>query len=265
MEEAPHGNPQLVQDGDAAPTGQMVVPCLCSTPEHKYVTELNGGEQPPEITVIDRDDLDAWMADAPSVDASVQRTASGEMERLARIYNMERAALLAGVTDVAARVRDLGNVVDAVDLDWAVDFSQREGATSVTIRPRDPDAPVRSPIGFSVEIGELSQHTELGQQIMRNIGYATSEPLKIPRDLVCSVRFEGPEFIAGEYPPGAVEIVTGPSGGVVGLPLELRAFQNDTLVASYEGASLIQRPARSACQSKPPSARASHCGAASRT
>lgn len=150
--------------------------------------------------------------------------------------NKERAALLAGVTDVVARVLDLGSVVDAVDLDWAVDFARRDSVTSVVIRPRDPDPPVRSPIGITVEMGELGdEHTELQQHLMRNIGYSTSERLHIPREVVRSVRFDGAEFIAGEYPPGAVEIVSGPSGPAVGPPLEPRAFQEDTLVASYEG------------------------------
>lgn len=212
----------------------LVVPSLCTTPEHRYVTGLNGGERPPEIIVIDRDDLDAWLAEAPAIDASVQRTASNEMERLARVYNVERAALLAGVTDVAARVRDLGQVANTVDLDWAVDFSQRDGATSVAVRPRYPDAPVRSPIGFSVEIGSLNENAPFYRDLMRNIGYATSNPLRIPREVVRSVRFDGPAFIAGEYPPGAVEILTR-SRGAIGQPLELRAYRDDEMVASYEG------------------------------
>jgi hypothetical protein len=31
---------------------------------------------------------------------------------MARVYNQERAALLAGMSDVATRVRDLGSVID---------------------------------------------------------------------------------------------------------------------------------------------------------
>lgn len=212
----------------------LIVPCLCSTPAHQWVTGLNNGQRPPEIEVVDRDDLDAWIADAPEIDASVQRTASTEMERLATVYNMERAALLAGVPDVAARVRALGDITDTLDLDWAVDFGQRDGMTSVIVRPRDPDSPRRSPIGFTVEMGSISEHRSLYQDLMRNVGYATSETLHIPGEVVRSVRFDGPEFIAGDYPPGAVQILTRPSGAV-GLPLELRACQGEVMVASFEG------------------------------
>lgn len=215
----------------------LVVPCLCSTPEHNYVKNLKGTARQPKITVIDRDDLDAWMADAPSIDAYVQRTATSELREMARDFQQEQAALLGGVSDAVARVRNLGSLLNTVDLDWAVDFAQRGGdVTSVAVRPRDPGASSRCPIGFTVEMGELAEeHTELHQHLIRNIGYATSETLHIPREVVRSVRFDGPDFIAGEYPPGAVNIVSGSGGRAVGQQLELRAFQEDTLVATYEG------------------------------
>lgn len=213
----------------------LVVPCLCTNPEHKYVANLNGGQVPPKITVIDRDDLDAWMADAPSVDAYVQRTATSELQQMARDFSQERAALLDGISDVAARVRNLGSVVDSVDLDWAVDFARSGDTTEVVIRPRDADAPRRSPIGFTVEIGDFGEeHAQLQQQLMRNIGYATSERIRIPRDVVRTVRFDGPEFIAGDYPPGTVELISPPRRPAIDQPLELRAFHEGTLTATYE-------------------------------
>lgn len=49
------------------------------------------------------------------------------------------------------------------------------------------------------------------------------------------MRIGGPDFIAGDYPPGAVEIVSLPTGPAVGQRLEIRAFQDDDLVASFEG------------------------------
>lgn len=214
----------------------LVVPGLCTNPEHKYVANLNGGQTPPKITVIDRDDLDVWTAEAPSIDRYVQRTATSELREMARDFSQEQAALLDPIADIASRVRNLGNLVDTVDPDWAVDFARRGNRTSVEIRPRDAEAPLRSPIGFTVEIDELGdEHPDLEQQLMRTIGYATSETLRIPRDLVRSVRLDGPDFIAGEYPPGAVEITLGPGGSAIGKPLELRAMHEDTVIASYEG------------------------------
>lgn len=214
----------------------LVVPCLCTTREHNYVMNLNGDQTPPKITVIDRDELDAWMADAPSIDAYVQRTATSELREMARDFSQEQAALLGGVSDLTGRIQNLGQLVDSVDVDWAVNFARDGNTTSVSIHPRDADAPSRSPIGFAVQLGEVAdEHAELHQHLMRNIGYGTSETLRIPQDAVRSVRIEGPEFIAGEYPPGAVEIVRGPRGSAVGQLLELHAFREDDLLGSYEG------------------------------
>lgn len=214
----------------------LVVPCLCTKWEHKYVADLNKGEVPPKITVVDRDDLDAWTADAPEIDKYVQRTATSELQQMARDFGQEQAALLGGISDIAARVGNLGSLVNAVDLDWAVDFAHRDDTTELLIRPKHADAPLRSPIGFTVEIDELSdEHSELKQQLMRNIGYATSETTRIPQDVVRSVRFDGPEFIAGEYPPGAVELLGGPRGPAVGQPLGIRALDEGAVIASYEG------------------------------
>ena len=150
--------------------------------------------------------------------------------------NKERAALLAGVTDVVARVLDLGSVVDAVDLDWAVDFARRDSVTSVVIRPRDPDPPVRSPIGITVEMGELGdEHTELQQHLMRNIGYSTSERLHIHVRSSDRCASTGRSLSPANIRPVPSRSSSGPSGPAVGPPLEPRAFQEDTLVASYEG------------------------------
>lgn len=214
----------------------LVVPCLCTNPEHQYVANLNGGKVPPKITIIDRDDLDAWMADAPAIDKYVQRTATSELREMARDFGQEQAALLGGVPDLVARVRNLGSLVNAVDLDWAVDFAQRDETTEVAIRPRHADAARLSPIGFTVEIDELGdQHAELERQLQRDVGYATSRGIRLPRDVVRSVRFDGPDFIAGDYPPGTVEIGSVPSGPGVGQLLQLRAMHEDAVIASYEG------------------------------
>ena len=73
---------------------------------------LNGGQEPPTISVVARDELDSWLADDPSLDEYLQRDPNTSLERMARVYNQERAALLAGMSDVATRVRDLGSVID---------------------------------------------------------------------------------------------------------------------------------------------------------
>ena len=214
----------------------LVVPRVCTNSEDKFVKNLSGGKRPPVITIIDRDDLDAWLVDAPQIERWAHRDATSELREMARDFGQEEAALLGGMPDLAARVNNLGRLVDSADLDWKVGFASSDDATSVTISPRYPDAASRSPIDFSVELDQLGEdHAELQQEILRTLGYAPSGRLLIPGEVVRSVRFGGPEFIAGDYPPGAVEIVSPPTGPAVGQRLEIRAFQDDDLVASFEG------------------------------
>lgn len=214
----------------------LVVPNSCTNHEDRFVKNLGGGKKPPVITIIDQDDLDAWLADAPHVEQWAHRNATSELREMARDFSQERAALLGGMPDLAARVNNLGRLADSTDLDWQVGFISDDNATSVAIRPRHPEAAARSPIHFIVETDQLGEdHAELEQDLLRAFGYAPSGRLHIPGEVVRSVRLDGPEFIAGDYPPGTVEIVTEPSGAAVGQRLEIRAFHDDDLVGSFEG------------------------------
>jgi hypothetical protein len=90
----------------------LVVPRVLTASEDKFVKGLNGGQEPPTISVVARDELDSWVADNPGLDEYLQRDPNTNLERMARVYNQERAPLLAGMSDVATRVRDLGSVID---------------------------------------------------------------------------------------------------------------------------------------------------------
>ena len=84
-------------------------PVARSRSEDKFVKGLNGGQEPPTISVVARDELDSWLADDPATTSTCSATRT---QRMARAYNQERAALLAGMSDVATGVRDLGSVID---------------------------------------------------------------------------------------------------------------------------------------------------------
>ena len=213
-----------------------MVPRVCTNSEDRSVRNLDAGKRPPVITIIDRDDLDAWLADAPQIERWAHRNATGELREMARDFGQEKAALLGGLPDLAARVNNLGQLADSADFDWKVGFASSNDVTSVTISPRHRDTASRSPIDFSIELDQLGEdHEELQQELLRAFGYATSGRLVIPGEVVRSVRFGGPDFIAGDYPPGSVEIVSLPTGPAVGRRLEVRALQGDNLVASFEG------------------------------
>lgn len=149
----------------------LVVPRVCSNPENRFVKNLNGGKKPPVITIMDRDDLDVWLVDAPQIERWAHRNATSELREMARDFGQEKAALLGGMPDLAARVHNLGRLADSADLDWKVGFASSDDATSVTGRPRYPDAAARSPIEFAVELDQLGEdHAELQQELLRAFG-----------------------------------------------------------------------------------------------
>ena len=68
----------------------LVVPRVLTASEDKFVKGLNGGQEPPTISVVARDELDSWVADDPSLDEYLQRDPNTSLERMARVYNQER-------------------------------------------------------------------------------------------------------------------------------------------------------------------------------
>ncbi|WP_304116024.1 hypothetical protein [Mycolicibacterium bacteremicum] len=214
----------------------LVIPRVCSNPEDRFVKNLNGGQKPPLITVLDRDELDIWIAKAPHIEQWALRNATNDLREMARDFGQETAILAGGLPDLASRVRNLGELANAADLDWRIGFASSDDSTSVTISPRHAQAQTRNPIEFAFELDQLSEdHADLQQRLLRTFGYAQSGTLHIPGDVVRSVRLSGPDFIAGDYPPGAIEFISEPTGPAIGKSLQVRAFRDTEIVASFEG------------------------------
>lgn len=233
--------PQIKKSFNAAQVHEpdewtLVVPRNLTPGERKFIESLSPGTEPPLISIIGRSVLDDWMTDDPELEEYLHRDANSTLERMARTYNQERAALLSGMSDIAARVRGLGSIVDGADPDWTVDFSRISGLEIYAIRPQHAGASARSPIGFSVETHPLGdEHAALRGHIERGFGYGTSEPIVIPCEVVKSVAFTGPGFIAGSYPPGEVRIALPPNKRSVGKPAEIKLWMDGEFAESIEG------------------------------
>ena len=214
----------------------LVVPNVLTTSERNFVQKLNAEGCVPLVSIIGRDTLDSWLADDPRYDEHLQRDGNSTLERMAKVYNYERAALLAGIPDVAMRLRDFGSVVDSVDPDWTLDFGRFSGREVIALRPQHPQAAARSPITFSITTRPLGdERADLRAHIERGLGYATADPIIIPGNAVESVTFGGPAFIAGDYPPGDVRIGPFTNNLAVGKPAEIKLWSEDTFVASFRG------------------------------
>ena len=183
---------------------------------------------------IDRTVLDSWLADDPMLDAFLQRNATTELERLARLYGQERSALLDGAADLFARVQVLGDVIDSTDEDYTVDFHRSGNEMSLVVRPQHPGA---RPTIVGVELRPFTDgDNELREHLDRTIGYGTSDPVCIPQQAVESIHIEGPRVIEGTHPPANIELHPASNAPGVGEPIEIRILdENNANVASFQG------------------------------
>jgi hypothetical protein len=212
----------------------LVYPNTLIPEEDAYVKGLGGAEKPEIGRTIDRTVLDSWLADDPTLDAFLQRDPSTELERLARLYRQERAALLDGAPDLIARIQGLGEVIDSTDDDYTADFQRTAEGVSLSIRPQHPGA---RPTTLRVTLRPLAeQDQDLRDHLDRTIGYGTSEPVRIPQQAVESLHIEGPQILEGDHPPADVELHPASDAPGVGKPLEIRIFDEDgSFAASFEG------------------------------
>ena len=146
----------------------LVVPGVVTASEYDFVKGLSDNASEPKdpgIFVVDRDELDSWLAEDPAYDAYLQREPTTLLAEYARTFQQETAALVGGADDVAARVAALGEVVDTADPDWTLDFARKGSRVSMSFRPAHPNAAERSPIRVAVTLtdwkednAQLSKH-----------------------------------------------------------------------------------------------------------
>ena len=162
-----------------------------------------------------------------------------ELERLARLYRQERAALLDGASDLLARIQALGEVIDSTDDDYTADVQRNADGVSLTVRPQHPGA---RPATLRVTLRPLAeQDQDLRDHLDRTIGYGTSDPVRIPQQAVESLHIEGPKILEGDHPPADVELHPASDAPGVGKPLEIRILDEE---GAWQRASKAPSPTR---------------------
>jgi hypothetical protein len=121
----------------------LVVPTVLTDTESAFVSGLGGDVSDgrgPKITVVDRDELDDWLADDPTLDKYFQRDPTTTLAEFARDFGQEKAAFLGGTEDLASRISNLGGVTDTLDPDWTLDFARTGDGVQMAVRPQHPKA-----------------------------------------------------------------------------------------------------------------------------
>ncbi|MGA5540786.1 hypothetical protein ACPCIR_02955 [Mycobacterium sp. NPDC051198] len=220
----------------------LVLPCVCTNEEDKFVRELRGTSRV-KIKIVDRDELDSWLADDPDLDAYFQRTPINVLMQYAQVFNRETAALLNGYEDVQQRISALASVIRTVDPRFSYGFATEGRASRITVRPIK-GIPLPDDAGFYVTLkpGLNTEQAAHLAALEEDIGYGSAEPMRIPSDMIEWVGIKGPALFDGQrLPPGDVEIRLGTSPPHAGQTIELRltGFGGDMgeegKTYSYEG------------------------------
>lgn len=126
----------------------LVVPTDLTPGEQRWFTETLAVEVGVPVEWIGRVALESAFAERPDL---ARNLLPGSAERLALEMliqeDRETAALAGGVADAVSRGAALRALAGKSDPDWDFDLDLGSGNTTVRIRPKDPGAFDRSPIG----------------------------------------------------------------------------------------------------------------------
>ncbi|WP_253870479.1 hypothetical protein [Promicromonospora umidemergens] len=166
----------------------LVVPCKLTPGDRSFVEGL-GGETGPLIEILDQVGLDVLLAEHDDVRRYLERDtvldAAGE-------YQLT-TAVIKDADDLAERVRLLAARGADMDLYWAPDFRIENGVTTMTLRPKSPDASEKSPIVATFSLDPETASEEDRAAFRRSIGYGVGEPVQVP---VVVSKVTGPEFFS---------------------------------------------------------------------
>lgn len=218
----------------------LVVPTNLTKGERKFVTKLSEHKTltaesltAPSIEIIGITELDDMVIEDPGI---YRYFARDRLRDDADAYNLERATLTGGISDLHHRAADLGSLADSTDLNWGFDFARTGGTTTVSVRPLHPSAPEVAPITTNLDLAFGPEHSAIREQFERSHRFGASTQVTLPPEVVRSLTVDGPELIRGVHENVQVVLQAVGSAVAVGKPLMLQFYDHDgQLRASHKG------------------------------
>lgn len=214
----------------------LVIPAKLTPGERTFVEGLGGELEPgtpaPRIHILDTVELDLMMLDHPDIYRYVMRE---DLNAQVELYRLETATLT-GPASLNERLKGLGELADSTDLYWGIDFARHGDSITRTLRAKDPLAHEKSPITVKFEGTFTPEHAKIREQFDRSMKFGASGSVRLPQEVVGTVRIAGPELIAGEY--SNMELLLKPlsNNPNLGLPAEMRFYdEHDIQVTAHEG------------------------------
>ena len=183
-----------------------------------------------------QDWLDGQLRDHPAFQQAMEGYAEGLLGA-AKEFKMEQEILAHGAKDLVGRVDVLRRRADDVSPSWALDFATHGNHTTLTIRPKSPEAPVIDPIslGTTIVFGTGEEGARRRDAFAQDMDFGGSGTVD-----VAELRVEGSEesrrLLEGMEGPGQISYIS----PVENLPkplrcqLQLRNTPDGPLVRSLE-------------------------------
>lgn len=214
----------------------LVTPANLTPEEREYAINLTCDlHKPVKIRIWGRAELDEQLA----VHADLARyflTELGQLKELINEFGLERAALSDPHVDLPARVSGLAALVDTHDLFWTYDFSVINGRVTTTLRPKNPEAHLTSPVRVFLDLDTRALPESTRLAIRDSVDYGLGGKVNIVGAAVRRFSVSGPDFVKEEAVGGDIEWKVISSAITPGTPAEVRFVDKEGEdIASFGG------------------------------
>ena len=194
----------------------------------KFRTYILGLSMEIKVVIHDVVWLDNELIDDPPLAENFQYRS--DMDYLAaKAEQLKINPLLRTSAEIANTVRNVQYAIEASDPDWTFDISTVNGQVTQTLRAKDANSQVRSPIEITYTAA-IPEDSPERRQLELSLDYGVIEPVTLSGIMVKDFKITGPELVAYEGPVEALELLPDPDGASPWVITDLEVMDADANV-----------------------------------
>jgi hypothetical protein len=181
----------------------LVVPAKLTPQERRFITGLGKGKNV-KITIRDR----VWLDDQliKNRDLAENLRFGSDIDLLyEKGERFKYNPVIRDGADVADRMGAIRDALDMADPNWTFDVYSTNGQTMQILRPKDPNAPLRSPIEGSFTAQLRAESAEAKDLEVAN-AFGLTKPIIFTSGMIKEFKINSPRLVAWEGIPDAVEL-----------------------------------------------------------
>ncbi len=189
-------------DGHHPPAWSLVTASNPTMSELQLVMDLGAGKDV-DVDVLGRAELDVLLGKHPNVHERFFTDRA--LKLLSAVHRPEEA--LVHLDDTSAVLKRIYSRIQMRSQFWGSKLEiDVDGSTTETLVPLRPDASSREPLQAIVSTNFGPDDESLRIQFERSLDYGFAQPMVLPSGVVASIERIGPEWWAGTWAGGSIEI-----------------------------------------------------------